>query len=98
MNSTTLISLLLFIWPILAIDSEYHFKKKVQDGKRTIVKDGTKETIMVKKVFIKLYIDIFKSRQKKIFGCREDGQYKALFVFTCCEKMGKTVSPLTSVV
>ena len=70
----------------------------MQDGKKTIVKDGAKETVIVKKVFVTLYIDTFKFRQKKIFGCRENEQYKALFVCTCCEKIGKTVSLLTRVV
>ena len=56
--------------------SAYSFHKKVLDGRKTVVRDGKKEVITVKKVFVTLTIDFFSFRKKRILGKRESGFYR----------------------
>ena len=59
------ISLFLLILQLYYVVSEdelpdHHFVKKIQDGQKTIVVDGQKEKISVKKMFITLHEGAYK--------------------------------------
>ena len=47
------------------------FRAKVQNGKKTIAKDVGKETTVVRKIFVMLYIHTFKFHKKDIWMQRE---------------------------
>ena len=51
-----------------------------------------KEVLTVKKFFVTLFIGGYKFRKKKLFGQRESGNVRALFVCRFCEAKKKTVS------
>ena len=88
LSTLTIIFLLTFV----NSEDDHFFEKKVQEGKKTVIKDGVKEVLTVKKVFVTLFLGGYKFRKKKIFGQRESGNVRALFVCTFCEAKKKTVS------
>ena len=88
LSTLTIIFLLTFV----NSEDDHFFEKKVQQGKKTVIKDGVKEVLTVKKVFVTLFLGGYKFRKKKIFGQRKSGNVRALFVCTFCEAKKKTVS------
>ena len=55
------------------MDTNDFFEKKVQDGKKTVVKDGVKETIVVKKyvlLFTKIHTS-FVTRRTLVVGSKD---------------------------
>ena len=59
---------------------DHHFVKKIQDGKKTIVVNGQKEIITVKKMFITLHEGAYKYRKKRFIGVRGSSNFRAQFV------------------
>ena len=65
---------------------DHHFVKKLQDGKKTVIVDGQKEHIIVKKVFITLHKGAYKYRKKRFIGVRGSNNFRAQFI---CNEFGK---------
>ena len=72
---------------LFAISHGWEILKKVQDGKKTVKRDGVKTSVTCKKVFVSLLDNGYTFRKKKTFGKRELGHFRAQFVCTECDKM-----------
>ena len=57
MRLSTLI--IIFLLTFVNLEDE-HFKKKVQERKKSVIKDGVKEVLTVKKVFVTLFLGGYK--------------------------------------
>ena len=66
MSRIGIILLLLF-----AISHGWEIVKKVQDGKKTVKRDGVKISVTCKKVFVTLIDNGYTFRKKKTLGKRE---------------------------
>ena len=71
--------------------------KKVQDGKKTVKRDGVKTSVTCKKLFVLLLDNAYTFRKKKTRGKRELGNFRAQFVCTECDKMNVFLSAYCSV-
>jgi len=48
MRSTTFFSIVIVLTALIGEEDDHFFEKKVQDGKKTIIKNGMKEVVTVK--------------------------------------------------
>ena len=83
MHSTTFFFIVIGLTALGDAEDGHFFEKKVQDGKKTIIKNGMKEVITVKKVFVSLYIGFYKYRQKKFYGEKRSGKFESLLCLYC---------------
>ena len=68
--TTSIIILLFFVSPFLAMDTNDFFEKKVQDGKKTVVKDGVKETKKYLLLFTKIHTS-FVTKRTLVVGSKD---------------------------
>ena len=64
---------------LFAISNGWEIVKKVQDGKKTVKRDGVKTSVTCKKVFVSLLDNGYTFRKKKTWGKRELGNFRAQF-------------------
>ena len=74
---------------VISLVCSYEVVKKVQDGQKTVIVDGVKKKLTVKKVFITIRHEGYTYRKRKVTGKREDGTYRVVFICSECAKMDR---------